>query len=599
LLDDGKVIDGHPNDWLGALPDQIHAVSFDYGEWIYRGALWDGRYWGNGAANIDQDLAEVRVSSDDTFVYFLVRLHNLRHLNATAVGIAWDVDQDPLDTGYNWIGDASKTGGGSIALADPIQFSERQIMFYWSDGPKIRLWDGGAWYAPPAGDHQIVINPATDTIEARINKADLQVSYPQQVHMSLVTFVNSGMPAGQNSTFDSNLANDGVDVMGGEPGMWADSWSRDLHDSAISYYYGFTLTENGVLPNAAFLDRPYQMDWETTASIGVELQGRSTIPVSIAYRTGNLTAQAGMDYVAVTGVLEWAAGEAGVKWLELTTLTNAHGGSNLIFEVVLDQPVGAMIEGGPEARAEVTISPIGLAFLGHIYAMPPAGQIYYNDSIWINADTWPPNAAREVFVQYRANDGPWITLPMLGCENCGTDPNNDRWHRNIGAFPAGSRIDFLVLALDGAGALSRNDNNGLYHVAQVNGILGDSDGDGIPDWWETQYFGGSTAAMADADSDGDGFTNAEEYIAGTHPLNRFSYPWILQTGGSPDENRLMFSTATGRVYSIQVLNNGLLEGDWQPLPGHAHVWGTGGVQVRADTNPVVDMRIYRIVIEKP
>lgn len=50
----------------------------------------------------------------------------------------------------------------------------------------------------------------------------------------------------------------------------------------------------------------------------------------------------------------------------------------------------------------------------------------------------------------------------------------------------------------------------------------DSDGDGMPDWWETQYFG-STAANPNDDPDGDGFKNWQEYIADTNPTNNDSH----------------------------------------------------------------------------
>ena len=44
----------------------------------------------------------------------------------------------------------------------------------------------------------------------------------------------------------------------------------------------------------------------------------------------------------------------------------------------------------------------------------------------------------------------------------------------------------------------------------------DSDGDGLPDWWELRYFG-NLAQGANDDPDGDGFTNATEYANGTRP----------------------------------------------------------------------------------
>ncbi len=49
--------------------------------------------------------------------------------------------------------------------------------------------------------------------------------------------------------------------------------------------------------------------------------------------------------------------------------------------------------------------------------------------------------------------------------------------------------------------------------------IADTDGDGLPDAWEIQYFGGPTAADANADSDNDGLTNLQEFIRGTNPIN--------------------------------------------------------------------------------
>jgi hypothetical protein len=45
----------------------------------------------------------------------------------------------------------------------------------------------------------------------------------------------------------------------------------------------------------------------------------------------------------------------------------------------------------------------------------------------------------------------------------------------------------------------------------------DSDNDGIPDWFEIEYFGNLDQGAA-SDSDGDGITLLQEYLSGTHPL---------------------------------------------------------------------------------
>ena len=47
----------------------------------------------------------------------------------------------------------------------------------------------------------------------------------------------------------------------------------------------------------------------------------------------------------------------------------------------------------------------------------------------------------------------------------------------------------------------------------------DSDGDGLPDWWEQQFFGHLTGTDPNADPDHDGASNLAEFLAGTNPTN--------------------------------------------------------------------------------
>lgn len=55
-------------------------------------------------------------------------------------------------------------------------------------------------------------------------------------------------------------------------------------------------------------------------------------------------------------------------------------------------------------------------------------------------------------------------------------------------------------------------SNGLTFVVAET----DVDGDGLPDWWEMQYFG-NLAQTANGDPDGDGLTNLQEYQQGRNP----------------------------------------------------------------------------------
>jgi hypothetical protein len=93
--------------------------------------------------------------------------------------------------------------------------------------------------------------------------------------------------------------------------------------------------------------------------------------------------------------------------------------------------------------------------------------------------------------------------------------------------------------------------------------LADSDGDGIPDVWESAYFGGATAASADGDSDGDGVNNWREYIAGTDPTNTLSYLKI-DTLNADFGTQLSFMAVSNRTYTVQ-FTDALGDRPWQLL----------------------------------
>lgn len=73
----------------------------------------------------------------------------------------------------------------------------------------------------------------------------------------------------------------------------------------------------------------------------------------------------------------------------------------------------------------------------------------------------------------------------------------------------------------------------------------DSDGDGLPDAWELQFFGGLAQSGTD-EFDGDGFSNVSEYLAGTDPRDAnsslrlriewvgggFRIDWLASTNGT-------------------------------------------------------------------
>ena len=76
-------------------------------------------------------------------------------------------------------------------------------------------------------------------------------------------------------------------------------------------------------------------------------------------------------------------------------------------------------------------------------------------------------------------------------------------------------------------------------------ISADSDGDGIADAWELQYVADVADCGPDDDPDGDGYTNLDEFLGGTDPLDAASMPDIL-----PDAAAVAFSCTPGAGASI-------------------------------------------------
>jgi hypothetical protein len=147
-----------------------------------------------------------------------------------------------------------------------------------------------------------------------------------------------------------------------------------------------------------------------------------------------------------------------------------------------------------------------------------------------------------------------------------------------------------------------NNVTGLYRVVVRNlanpapGVLGnpntiilalpDADADGIPDAWESTYGADATSLTPDADLDGDGMKNGEEYIAGTDPTNALSYLRVesIQSATLTNQHvRIEFNAMSNRTYSV-------LSGEQPGGPA----WSRLADVVAAPTN-----RILRVFDQRP
>lgn len=95
----------------------------------------------------------------------------------------------------------------------------------------------------------------------------------------------------------------------------------------------------------------------------------------------------------------------------------------------------------------------------------------------------------------------------------------------------------------------------------------DSDADGLPDAWEAAHgFPPDLPGDDSRDPDGDGFSNAAEFAAGTNPLDRSSRFEVLTAAGTPGGYvTLTFPGLAGRLYEIQWSPD--LVTPWSPVPG--------------------------------
>lgn len=155
-------------------------------------------------------------------------------------------------------------------------------------------------------------------------------------------------------------------------------------------------------------------------------------------------------------------------------------------------------------------------------------------------------------------------------------------------------LTYLPIEMTGAASLVTRPGA----LSRVNLTLGvDSDADGLPDAWEralTKALGGGKG-LADIrpndDSDGDGLSNLQEYLAGTYafdPEDGFNLTILSSAEG---RSTLEFLAIRGRTYSVKVSDD---LSQWTSVPFKLST--DPAVAAERESFRAVDTRVVRPVI---
>jgi len=157
----------------------------------------------------------------------------------------------------------------------------------------------------------------------------------------------------------------------------------------------------------------------------------------------------------------------------------------------------------------------------------------------------------------------------------------------------------FVVDLDGNPRISGiNVDIGAYEFQESVGDA-DTDGDGIPDWWETLYFGGATNANPNAPASNGVNTVLEAWISDLNPTNPTSkFQFVAMTNLPAGLTTLVASpSSTARIYQAYFNTNLLtVPQEWQ-LYGNTKT-GTGAGVFFIVTNEL-PQRSYRTGVRLP
>jgi hypothetical protein len=235
---------------------------------------------------------------------------------------------------------------------------------------------------------------------------------------------------------------------------------------------------------------------------------------------------------------------------------------------------------------------------------PPAGQVFDR---WIgaasevdhlnaaSATVIMPDHALYLLATYRVEAAPVYTLTVSSGFGGGTSQ-------------AGSYLN-IEAAEPSSGAVFDHWSGDTQNVVNVNAAVTtlcmpfsdismtavyvpvDTVGDGISDIWRNSYFPSGVNDTANADPDGDGMTNLQEFLAGTSPTNTSSVFRLSESGRDGTAVKFEFFAIAGHRYRLEMTGD-LLSNSWAPL--RFNVFGDGRLRQMQVSLSATSQQFYRL-----
>jgi beta-galactosidase len=327
---------------------------------------------------------------------------------------------------------------------------------------------------------------------------------------------------------------------------------------------------NGALDDVRYYDR-------VLSSAEIAALAGATAPSSVPAAPASLTATAGDGQVT----LGWAASAGATAYLVKRSTTSGSGyvvidttsatsyvdlsansGATYYYVVAATNLAGAS-GNSPQASA----TPFGLPAAPMNLTATPGGEQ--------NTLTWSAVAGALSYTVLRggASGGPYAPIQTVSATN----------FTDAGLTP-GTSYFYVVTATNAAGT-------GAYSAQASAAPLT------LAEEWRLANFGttsNSGNAADSADPDGDGFTNAQEFAAGTDPnraASMFRVSGLTMSGG---DVFVSFPSVAGKSYRLE-RSDTLQSGSWTTVQDN--IAGTGGTIAITDTGAAAQSkRFYRVVL---